>query len=367
VSLLLDALKRAEHEKHARPDPPQGVAAPAPIAGTSALELQPVARSVDPPPAARGVSENSAQVLAPAPARRRRAFAWIGAMVAVIAVAGVGGYIWYALEQLQPKRLARAVSPRPPPPPVATAQAPAAAVAPATPPPEPRAAPRPSPGTRAAASNSRLPTPAPIEPTPVLQPTQPAERARVPAEVAAGYEALRRGDLEAARRSYAAAAGTDLANLDATLGLATVEARSGRREQATALYRRSLEIDPRNATALAGLAAMNGEARPEALEESITRDIAEHPQSAALRYLLGNLHASQGRWSLAQAAYFEAYRLDSASPDILFNLAVSLDHLGQARPAADYYARALEAARSQPAAFDPRAVERRVAEIGQAR
>jgi hypothetical protein len=46
---------------------------------------------------------------------------------------------------------------------------------------------------------------------------------------------------------------------------------------------------------------------------------------------------------------------------------VSLDHLGQARPAADYYARALEAARSQPAAFDPRAVERRVAEIGQAR
>ena len=365
MSLLLDALKRAEHDKHARQDPREGGASPAPIAGKSALALQPIARGADPASAASGVSESAAQALAPAPVRRRRSFIWIGAIAVVVAVAGVGGYIWYALDQLQPNRVARAAAPRPPPPPVATAPAPAVAAA-AVSPSEPRAAPRPAPEMRAAAPDSRPPTPAPIEPAPVLQPTQPAERARVPADVAAGYEALRRGDLEAARRSYAAAASSDLANLDATLGLATVEARTGRREQATALYRRALEIDPRNATALAGLAAMNDQARPEALEERLTRDIGEHPQSAALRYLLGNLHASQGRWSLAQAAYFDAYRLDPASPDILYNLAVSLDHLGQARPAADYYARALEAARGQPATFDPRAVERRLGEIREA-
>ena len=47
----------------------------------------------------------------------------------------------------------------------------------------------------------------------------------------------------------------------------------------------------------------------------------------------------------------------------MYNLAVSLDHLGQTRPAASFYARALEAARGQPAQFDPEAASRRLAQI----
>ncbi len=57
--------------------------------------------------------------------------------------------------------------------------------------------------------------------------------------------------------------------------------------------------------------------------------MARHPQSAALHFTLGNLYASQSRWGEAQAEYFECYRLDPSSADFAYNLAVSLDHLGQ--------------------------------------
>ena len=176
--------------------------------------------------------------------------------------------------------------------------------------------------------------------------------------------ALRSGDLATARRSYALALTADAASIDAQLGMATVEARLGNRAAAASHYRRALDVDPRNATALAGLASLADYSRPEALESQLRGDVARYPQSAALRFTLGNLYAAQSRWSEAQAEYFEAHRLEPASADIVFNLAVSLDHLGQSRLAAEFYRRALEAARGQATQFDPAPVARRLAELG---
>jgi cytochrome c-type biogenesis protein CcmH/NrfG len=132
---------------------------------------------------------------------------------------------------------------------------------------------------------------------------------------------------------------------------------------AVALYRRALEIDPRNATALAGLAALSDLTRPEMLEQQLSREIAQHPNSAALHFMLGNVYASQSLWTQAQSAYYEAHRLDPGNPDILHNLAVSLDRLGQPRVAATMYRRTLEATRSQATQFDAAAVQKRLDEI----
>src|SRR5258708_5932584 len=129
-------------------------------------------------------------------------------------------------------------------------------------------------------------------------------------------------------------------------------------------YHKALALDPRNAPALAALAALTDFPRPEAIESQLRGDVARYPQSAALRFTLGNLYAPQGRWSEAQLEYFEAHRLDPASADIVLNLAVSLDHLGQRRVASEYYRRALAAARTQATQFDPVPVERRIAELG---
>jgi len=372
VSLLLDALKRAEQDKQPLPADREARGPQLVAGGKPGLELQPVpAADATAPP--RSPSFAAAQALAPAPARKRRAALWIaGTAISVLIVLGAG-YVWHSLEQLQPRQVARSAPLRPVTPPAPAASTPAPQQVPATPSPQVSAPPPVSPATsgeptpRANAIPAE-PVVAPARAAPaVLQPSRAADPPRVPAEVRDGYEALRRGELASAKRSYAAAIANDPTNLDALLGLATVEARGGSREAAVAHYGRALEVDPRNASALAGLAALTETTRPEALEARLLRDIGEQPSSAALQFMLGNLYAAQGRWSQAQAAYFEAHRLEPDGADIAHNLAVSLDQLGQGRTAAGFYRKALEASRVQPAAFDAAAVTRRLAEIEPAR
>ena len=413
MSLLLDALKRAEQEKLARQGE-AGAAAPAPTlrdpapaatrpaASATGLELQPMSgapganpnATLGAPPRA---DAHAAQAVFQAKAAnsdgtksRGMLFATLGA-IAVVAIAA-GAYVWYAVSALTPKPSAFAMRPRPisaPVPPAAAnptaaeaalASAPAMAAidsvnsAKATPtaspnpaaasaPPAAAAAPRLRPAEEAAANLLRDAAPAPAPEPPLRLDRSPEPQRRVPPEVAAGYDQLRQGNLAAARRSYEAALAANPANLDAVLGLATVEARAGSRTSATIYYRRALDVDPRNATALAGLAALADAARPDAVESELRSDLARNPTSGALHFALGNVLAAQTRWGEAQAEYFEAHRLDPGSPEILFNLAVSLDHLGQGRVAAGFYTRALDAARGQYAPFDPAAVRRRLEEL----
>jgi tetratricopeptide (TPR) repeat protein len=264
------------------------------------------------------------------------------------------------------------ITPRPAPEPAAQkpAPAPAPAAAPAAPAAAPSAA-KPAAGPKAeraatateAELDALLAKPQPPRQPPVELTREEAPKPTIAPDVAQGYRALVGGDLESARRHYAAAIDADPASLDAELGLATVEARAGNAALAAGAYRRALELDPQNATALAGLAALADDSRPEALENALRADIARHPESAALELTLGNLYAAHGRWAEAQAAYFEAQRLQPENADVAYNLAVSLDHMGQKRAAADFYRRALEARRTQGAQFDAAAASRRLAEL----
>lgn len=401
MSLLLDALKRAEQEKLARqpgtsPAPPaRPVAVPSPSAGPS-LELQPIgiaggsapAHAAHAAPGARAdgaahAAQNVFQAKAADPdAPRNRTVLWtmFGA-IAIVAIAAAA-YVWYSVKSLTPQ-YASTPRPRaaPTPPPASGAPLPPTAamgsivpapgavvpaqVAPEAPPSAaaaPAAATAPPPMHTAAERLERAAAEA-RTPPPLQMDRSPEDARRVPAQVAQGYESLRRGDFAAARRGYAAALASDPTNADAHLGMATIEARSANRAAATEHYRRVLELDPRNATALAGLAALADFSRPDALEAQLQADLARLPESAALQFTLGNLYAAQARWSEAQAAYFEAHRLDPGSAEIAHNLAVSLDHVGQRRLAAGFYRRALEGARGRVPPFDAAAVARRLAEL----
>jgi tetratricopeptide (TPR) repeat protein len=382
VSLLLDALKRAEQEKLARGDRPdlqivgpgEGQHSPRhdrADAAAAELELHPLT----PPPAPAAAREKTAAQAAqavfqakvePARDKPRRTLIVAALAVIILAILGAGGYVWYAMKSLTPPPLA----PRPAPVPItpaAPAGAPATSVI-ATPAPDPipvppaRVAPVAPPREQIAAEVLREAQAA--REAPPLRMDRTQETPSVPADIGAGYDALRRGDYAAARRSYQAAVAADSANLDANLGLATAEARAGNISAASLFYRKALELDPRNATARAGLAALADASRPGAVEARLREDVLRSPQSAPLRLALGNVYAAQKRWSEAQGEYFEAHRLDPASPDIAFNLAVSLDNLGRSALAAQFYRRALDAARGQPAQFDPAAVNRRLAEMG---
>ena len=174
------------------------------------------------------------------------------------------------------------------------------------------------------------------------------------------HAAFTRGDNEQARSIWMKTLQSDSRNINALHGLAALALQEGRPEQASLIYRRVLEVDPKDAVANAGLASINVPRDVRQTESQLKGLLSEQPESPHLNFSLGNLYMAESRWSEAQQSFFKAHVADPANPDFLYNLAISLDHLHQARLAAQYYARALAAARTQRASFDAARVEERM-------
>ena len=191
--------------------------------------------------------------------------------------------------------------------------------------------------------------------------------------LAAGYAALAAGDYATAKQRYAEAIAANGNSADAHLGFATAAARSSNAADfslAIKHYQRVLEIDPRNSTASAALivlaggkdgTAPSGSSGGSEKEMELKRLIAQDPTAANAHFLLGNLYAEARQWREAQPAYFEAARLMPQNADYNYNLAVSLDQLGQGTAALNFYRRAMVA--SIKGQFDSSAVERRIAAL----
>ena len=309
------------------------------------------------------------------PSGRKNAFAITVGAVTVLAVCGIGGYFWW---QLQPK--APLVASRPPPtampapavtPPAAVPPAPTIAAAPGAPTAAPTtgASTAPDPGIPAAAEKedddvaptaAKAPTaPRRTRPAPVAEPDadSPVRVTKAPLKVnpalLRGFEAFNRGDLEQAQLEYERAQKSDPRNTDALHGLAAIAVRQGRHEQADLLYRRIAEADPQDTVAVSALVNNRSQIDPGAAESRLKSLSAAQPDLAAPQFALGNLYARQGRWNEAQQAYFRAYNAEQDNPDILYNLAISLEHMRQNKLAAQYYALAVAAAQNHRSSFDP--------------
>ena len=171
------------------------------------------------------------------------------------------------------------------------------------------------------------------------------------------YAAYRDGKLDEAQRLYLDMVGRDAHNSDALLGLAAIAQQRNEDRIAAQYYLRVLNLDPRNAVANAGMSALSNNENYESRLKTLLR---EQGNSAALHFALGNLYAEQSRWSEAQQAYFNAYSLDAKNADLAFNLAVSLDHLGQSKLAAQHYQQALQLDQSRSANFDRAKISSRI-------
>ena len=193
--------------------------------------------------------------------------------------------------------------------------------------------------------------------------------ATVNPDVAAGYAALRSGDLDGASQAYERALRDDPASRDALLGMASIQLRSNRVDAAEASFRRVLRLHPQDSYAAAQLAALQSGSDPVSAMSQVNNLIAREAGSTdtgngALQFIQGNQLAAQGRWNEAQQAYFNAHRADPNNPDYCYNLAVSLDRIYESRLARDFYAKSLELARSRPAGFDTARAQTRLGQLG---
>ncbi len=416
MSLLMDALKRAEASKQEAARAAAGHETPPVAAGEMSLEPRaaPGAGGTSLPELAAHIDALDADLATTPPLRRpppappprtpsgapeaedlnlaaaRNAFAakqqeppsrrpmWLALGTLGVAMAGIGAYVVYQMQSLSggsltPPAVGPAAVAQRPAPPVAPPPAPAPAL-PLSPPAPQADLPRISPSTAAAppaasrpAFSSRAESAAAMPPgeertaAPAIRLTR--SRPAPDANVEAGYASLQGNRLDTARHDYERALKSDPNNVDALLALAAIAQRQGRSSDADRYRQRALEADPGNPAAQAAVLGSGGGGDPLANESRLKTLLAGQPESGPLNFALGNLYSRQDRWSEAQQVYFNAVAAEADNPDYLFNLAVSLDHLRQPKLAAQHYRLALEAAQRRPAAFDRDRVKLRLAEL----
>jgi tetratricopeptide (TPR) repeat protein len=220
---------------------------------------------------------------------------------------------------------------------------------------------RPAPATRAHRTMpGHLPPLAPPQPSPASLHHNPQPVTSLDTVLNNAYQSYRHGKLDEAQQLYLGALGNDPQNSDALLGLAVIAQQRGDNKTAGQYYARVLNLDPRNAVANAGMSAISADSNRESRLKTLLR---EQDNSAALHLALGNLYAEQSRWSEAQQAYFDAYALDTQNANLAFNLAVSLEHLGQNKLAAEHYQRAVQLDTPHIAGFDHAQITQRINEL----
>lgn len=241
-----------------------------------------------------------------------------------------------------------------------TAPAPETAIA-IAPPPLPGVI---APAADAAADASAVP--AQSERPAVLEISRTRGTSQVNPDLVAAYESLQSGDLATAGSLYQQLLDRLPNSRDAMLGLALVHQRQNNPVLARDLYARMLRLNPRDPLAQTGLLQAMPSADPAEHEKALQTLISQYPDVAQLTLALGNLYASQQRWSEAQGAYYNALLTASRStggpvnPDYAFNLAVSLEQLGEPKAALDYYRQAQALARVVTPGFDIQLLNRRL-------
>ena len=179
-------------------------------------------------------------------------------------------------------------------------------------------------------------------------------------KVGQAYTAYQAGNLTAAKVLYEEALAIRGQDTNALNGLAALALHDGNKERAHELYSRVLKLDPNNGTAATAIFQIEGGVGNRVTESQLKLMLDEGGDPGTINFALGALYARHERWNDAQLAYFEAVRHRPNNPDYLFNLAVSLDQIGQRKAALDYYQKALTAADNASAGFDQSQVLSRI-------
>ena len=368
MSLLLDARKKSQQENgHPTSADELRLEDHAPETGGKSATADYTSKIEE---AARSAGQKLFSAKAPLPAPKRslpnpKLLLALGGTILLLAAGG--GYLWY-LDSSGTPAPRRPISAPP-------AQQPAAVTQSA-----PQNAPIPGIGTQAASPSApiaALPAPSPedaLTPPRAARMSEPPHQNYSPIKIEQrerteqidpllrdAYSAYQSGKPDEAQQLYLALFKKDAHNPDALLGLAAIAQQRGENLAAAQYYARILELDPRNAAANAGMSALSTD--DERNESRLKTLLREQGNSAALHFALGNLYAGQSRWGEAQQAYFSAYALESGNAEFAFNLAVSLDHLGQRKLAAQHYQRALQLDPSHSAGFDHVQTSQRAQEL----
>ena len=130
-------------------------------------------------------------------------------------------------------------------------------------------------------------------------------------------------------------------NRDANLGVAAVAMKTGNYPVARVRYQQLLSLDPVDVVAFSALLNLAAATRDPVIENEMVQHSFQHRDSPALHAVLGNYYSQTARWVMASRSYAAAVGLSPDTADYLYNLAVTLDNLGDSQAAIETYERAL--------------------------
>ena len=230
--------------------------------------------------------------------------------------------------------------------------------------PKPVVSKKPKPATQANLANDSFETDELVVDSPgsiVVKVQQQSPRAESNLQMA--YGLLQQQNYVAASRYYQRALHSQPNNVDALLGMAVSAEELGDKATARTYYQKVLALDNANVYAGNGLVRQEQSQFPAEKESSYKALLDKNPDLAETHAELANFYAGQERWHEAQQAYFDAVDKDPENPEYVYNLAISLDHLGKSAVAKRYYEQALQLANTRAVSFDPESIHLRLQQL----
>ncbi len=176
--------------------------------------------------------------------------------------------------------------------------------------------------------------------------------------ISLGYKQFENGNYQLAKKYYQKALKLAPNDTDIFLGLAAIALIENDTDTAAQLYTKALQIDPNNNTAISAISTLQKQDRSD--ESTIKENIQANPNNPWAYFNLGNHHMEEQNWTKALHAFSKANTIAPQTPDILFNIAISLDNLDRIPQAVEAYNMAIYAAKTKPANFDVTAAQKYV-------
>lgn len=179
------------------------------------------------------------------------------------------------------------------------------------------------------------------------------------------FHAYSTGNMALAGTLYRRAVQLEPYNRDANLGVAAVATDAGEFAEATQRYRHLLSLNPGDEVAFSGMLNLVATTGNRAIENEMIVHASQYQQMPVLHAALGNYYSRQSRWSEASNSYATAAALAPDTADYLYNLAVSLDQLGNTGAAIENYERAMAMSKTGHHSFDSITVNNRLQSLKQ--
>ena len=181
----------------------------------------------------------------------------------------------------------------------------------------------------------------PLDDKPAIVITKSRESSGLLRQLKEAYAAALKGDMSRAQLLYQQVLSDQPKQLDALLGLAYIASQQHDMQRARELYEKVLRLDETNNIAQIGVLQTLSQQDPISRQQVLEALVAKQPTNPESQLALGHVLSEQGKWAAAQKAYFKAHSLNPNNTVMAYNLAVSLDSLGQFKAAETYYETAL--------------------------